>query len=77
MDADPMEMIIELAVREVLHVILASKCCHYSKQKWKKIISKVEETKEQRLERIREVVAELTESEKHEIFGFAKRVSSV
>jgi len=72
-----MEMIIELAVREVLHVILASKCCHYSKQKWKKIISKVEETKEQRLERIREMVAELTESEKHEIFGFSKRVSSV
>ncbi len=77
MDADPMEMIIELAVREVLHVILASKCCHYSKQKWKKIISKVEETKEQRLQRIREMVAELTDAEKHEIFGFAKRVSSV
>tara|TARA_R110001632_G_scaffold8050_1_gene31591 strand:- start:1919 stop:2149 length:231 start_codon:yes stop_codon:yes gene_type:complete len=75
--ADPMEMIIELAVREVLHVILASKCCHYSKQKWKKIISKVEETKEQRLERIREMVADLTDAEKHEIFGFAKRVSSV
>ena len=77
MDADPMEMIIELAVKEVLHVILASKCCHYSKQKWRKIISKVEETKEQRLERIREMVAELTDAEKQEIFGFAKRVSSV
>tara|TARA_R110002126_G_scaffold239468_3_gene382834 strand:+ start:378 stop:605 length:228 start_codon:yes stop_codon:yes gene_type:complete len=74
---DPMEMIIEMAVTEVLHVILASKCCMHSKRKWKKIISKVEETKEERLERIRDMVASLTEVEKKEIFSYVKRVSSV
>lgn len=49
-----LEMIVEMAVSEVMHCILATKCCRWSKKKWEKIKGQVEHQREDRKERITE-----------------------
>ena len=75
-EAEILELIIETAVEEVIHVILASKCCHWSKRKWKKIMGKLEHTKEERSERVRRKVSGDTEK-KQDIMKYAHKISSV
>ena len=72
-----LEIIVELAVREVLHVILSSKCCGYSKRKWGKIMGKVETTKEERIERIKEQLKTFTSQERKNILDYATKISTV
>ena len=68
---------LEMAVTEVLHVILASKCCGASKRKWRKIMGKIETTKEDRIERIKEQLKTLTPSERANILDYATKITSV
>tara|TARA_R110001632_G_C11146399_1_gene396796 strand:- start:317 stop:550 length:234 start_codon:yes stop_codon:yes gene_type:complete len=77
MEGLEIETLVELAVREVLHVILASKCCAASKRKWRKIIGKIETTKEERMERIKEQLRTFTPSERASILDYATKISYV
>tara|TARA_R110001606_G_scaffold28809_1_gene90651 strand:+ start:507 stop:740 length:234 start_codon:yes stop_codon:yes gene_type:complete len=77
MEVIALETLVEMAVTEVLHVILASKCCGASKRKWRKIMGKVEATKEDRTERIKEQLKTLTPSERASILDYATKITSV
>tara|TARA_R110000824_G_scaffold302492_6_gene490280 strand:- start:7 stop:240 length:234 start_codon:yes stop_codon:yes gene_type:complete len=77
MEVVELEMLVELAVKEVIHVILATKCCGASKRKWRKIMGKVETTKEERVERIKEQLEGMTKDERINIMNCAVRISEV
>ena len=77
MEVIALETLVEMAVTEVLHVILASKCCGASKRKWRKIMGKIETTKEDRIERIKEQLKTLTPAERANILDFATKITLV
>lgn len=77
MEVIALETLVEIAVTEVLHVILASKCCMASKRKWRKVMGKVEATKDERLGRIKDQLVTLSESERANIFDYMMKISSV
>ena len=76
-EAEIMEMIIELAVSEVMHCILASKCCHWSKKKWKRIMGQVEHQREDRKERIQRRISGEPEDKKIDIMDFAVKITNI
>lgn len=69
MEEELLEMIVEMAVNEVMMCILATKCCKWSKKKWKKIKDQVHHQREDRGERIRERLR------KPDIFDYAVKIS--
>ena len=73
----PLELIVELAVTEVIHVILRSKCCQWSHRKWKKVMKHVELSKEERNERIQEALATLTDEAKQNILDYANKITKI
>ena len=74
-EAEIMEIIIEMAVQEVMHCILATKCCHWSKKKWKKIMGRVEHQKEDRTERITRKLSD--KKEKQDIMDYAVKITKI
>ncbi len=74
-EAEIMEIIIEMAVQEVMHCILATKCCHWSKKKWKKIMGQVEHQKEDRTERITRKLSD--KKEKQDIMDYAVKITKI
>lgn len=72
MDEEILEMIVEMAVSEVMHCILATKCCRWSKKKWVKIMNEVKNQKEDRADRINTKIKSQTP-----IKNFAQRISTI
>lgn len=77
MEAQALEMIVELAVNEVMHCILATKCCMWSKKKWKKVMGQVEHQREDRSDRINVVLTSKTKKEKQDIMEYAIKITNI
>lgn len=73
MEEEILEMIVEMAVNEVMMCILATKCCKWSKKKWEKIMNQVEHQREDRGERIRKRISD-SPSKKQDIWDFAVKI---
>lgn len=76
-EAEIMEMIVELAVQEVMHCILASKCCAWSKRKWKRVMGQVEHQREDRKERITRRISGEPEHKKQNIMDYAVKITNI
>ena len=70
-----LEMVVELAVNEVMHCILATKCCVWSRKKWKKVMDQVHHQREDRSDRIRRRVSQV--DEKQDIKDYAVRLTKI
>ena len=73
----PLEIIVALAVTEVIHVILRSKCCRWSHRKWNKIMKHVELSKDERNERIQDAISNLTDQAKQNILDYANKLTKI
>ena len=76
-EAEIMEVIVEMAVKEVMHCILATKCCQWSKKKWNKIMGQVEHQREDRMERIQRRISQTSEKEKQDIMKYAVKITNI
>lgn len=61
-------MIVDIAVEEMIVTIMGSKCCLYSKSKWKKIRAYMKKDKHERALRVAEQIVS------HQILDFANKI---
>ena len=73
------EMIVELAVSEVMNCILATKCCLWSRRKWRKVIGQIKSQEADRLDRITQTLSglHLENKEKQDILKYAIRITNI
>ena len=77
MEEEILEMIVEMAVNEVMMCILASKCCAWSKRKWKRIMGQVEHQREDRKERIKKRLSGEPKEKQIDIMDYAVKISNI
>jgi len=63
--------LVELCCEEVVQSIIASKCCMWSKNKWRKVMKYLHSNKD---ERLRKVSMILEETAKQHIFDYAVKI---
>jgi hypothetical protein len=76
-EAEVLGVIVEMAVKEVMHCILETKCCKWSKRKWKKIMKRVDSQQEDREERIQARIKKESPKKKQDIMDYAVKISSI
>ncbi len=77
MEEEILEFIIETAVEEVMHCILKSKCCAWSKRKWNRVMRAFGDTQEERRDRIRNNISNKSTRDKQDIKNYAIRLTSI
>ena len=72
---DALEVIVELAVEEVMQCILATKCCAWSRKKWKKVMDQVKQLRSDRKDRIAKKLS--VSNVKQDILEYAVKITNI
>lgn len=69
--------VLDLAVEETISTIMDSKCCMWSKKKWRKVMKHIHRRSEVRAERFEEAIQDAKSDASSDIFDYANTIGRV